>query len=717
VKKDPISYRDDFVTQQNCLVAELELLRLKPDKESDRLLELLEFVSQCVVCYDFDAPRHFAMLINVLDLHAEKLHPDVRYKLLQCCIMVKNHLTTDPMTLLKLSFRLLVLNDKSFRSLLVNFILNDIKNFEKTKGGAVAKRSLQSFIHKLILEESSLIAQKSVEIISDLYRKRIWADDKTVNILASACYNQHNKVMQTAVSFFLGIETIMAEDDEEETKKSKLDINLHEHSKKTRKRQRHVEKQKSKQAKRLRDSSTEKTLGRNMMPAIVVINDPHSLAEHLFKKVRQAGESFDQKLNLINFLSQLIGCHRLLILNFYSFLQKYMTAHQSNITNIMVYLVQGCHELVPPTELVPLVQSIAFNFISDRSGEESLALGLNTVREVFSRVPSILLEPDMEDLVQDLALYGHKNKKCVVSAARSLINLVRELHPQLLRKQDRGKGTDVSKKPLSYGENQVTSKIGFDDSEGDDAEIDEDDEEDSEFDEDDAEIDEDDEDQDMDEEEERSVCAEKENPNMRNTYTSRQKVSFSTEDVHLVRNEPSNEDQSDSSDSDIEDDKAHDYVVDASLLAPSGRIHKTTKIEKMKRILEGRNEVKFVHEGHAGGLTNKEKLRKKNFVMVRRGKRSVLMKTRRSQSDLRAAKNSRVCQTLNATFLIILISQLYSAKYMGETRGKGGELEIKDLSKLFVNIGLNYSLQNLYEIKIFIDCLMLRMILHLPYFS
>lgn len=629
LKRDPSSYRDDFVLQQNCLYAELELLRLKPDKESTRLLELLEFVSQCVVSYEDDAPIHFSLLINLLDNYAEKLHPDLRFKMLQCSIMVKNHLITDPLTLLKLSFRLLVLNDKSFRALLVNFILNDIKNFERAKGGAVAKRSLQSFIHKLILEDSSLVAQKSVEILSDLYRKRIWIDDKTVNILASACYNQHAKVMLTAVSFFLGIETIMAEDEQVETKKNKLEINLHEHSKKTRKRQRHVEKQKTKQAKVLRDSRQEKP-GKNMIPAIVVINDPASLAEHLFRKARQGGESFDQKLNIINFLSQLIGCHRLLMLNFYSFLQRYMTAHQSNITNIMVYLIQGCHELVPPQELVPIIKSISFNFISDRSNEETLALGLNTIREVFVRIPAILLEPDMDDFVQDLALYSRKNGKCVVAASRSLINAVRDIHPQLLKKCDRGKDTNISKKPLSYGEQNITVETP---SEDQDEFVQVDDEEVSDFE---SEVSDDSFDDDG--------CAEVDQPTSTSSHQNNNgKVSFQAEDIDLVRKlKPAVESEYSDDSNESSDDEAHTYVVDPTQLAPSGRIHKATKIEKMKKILEGRNEIKFVHEGHAGGLTNKEKLRKKNFVMVRRGKRSVLLKTRQSSSDKRAAKNSKV---------------------------------------------------------------------------
>ena len=47
-------------------------------------------------------------------------------------------------------------------------------------------------------------------------------------------------------------------------------------------------------------------------------------------------------------------------------------------------------------------------------------------------------------------------------------------------------------------------------------------------------------------------------------------------------------------------------------------------------------------QGHKGGLTNKEKQRKKNFVMVRKGKRSVANKIRKSNSDVRYDKMKHV---------------------------------------------------------------------------
>jgi hypothetical protein len=87
---------------------------------------------------------------------------------------------------------------------------------------------------------------------------------------------------------------------------------------------------------------------------------------------------------------------------------------------------------------------------------------------------------------------------------------------------------------------------------------------------------------------------------------------------------------------------AASFTVLPESLAPQAKTGKSTKIARLTRILEGRKENAFQHEGHAGGLTNKEKLRKKNYVMVRKGKRDVADKIRVSNSTARWQAAHRV---------------------------------------------------------------------------
>ena len=99
-----------------------------------------------------------------------------------------------------------------------------------------------------------------------------------------------------------------------------------------------------------------------------------------------------------------------------------------------------------------------------------------------------------------------------------------------------------------------------------------------------------------------------------------------------------------------------DYAVEPGSLAPSSRGEKASKIDRIMHMLDGRKEKRFEHEGHKGGLTDKEKLRLKNFVMVRKGKRSVSGKIRKSNSQTRHDKRESVsfdsCLCLVTTLIL-----------------------------------------------------------------
>jgi hypothetical protein len=103
------------------------------------------------------------------------------------------------------------------------------------------------------------------------------------------------------------------------------------------------------------------------------------------------------------------------------------------------------------------------------------------------------------------------------------------------------------------------------------------------------------------------------------------------------------------------------FAVLPESLAAGMRTGKTSKIERIKHVLEGRKDAgeRWQHEGHRGGLTNQEKLRRKNFMMVRKGKRAVANKIRKSNSDVRYDKMKHVCHSAVA---LELLSHLFAAE-------------------------------------------------------
>ncbi|KAL6550170.1 hypothetical protein OROMI_020658 [Orobanche minor] len=65
----------------------------------------------------------------------------------------------------------------------------------------------------------------------------------------------------------------------------------------------------------------------------------------------------------------------------------------SGVTEVLAAAVQACHDMVPPDFVNPLLTCIVNKFLHDRARPEAIAVGLNTTREICSRMP--LLNPSL----------------------------------------------------------------------------------------------------------------------------------------------------------------------------------------------------------------------------------------------------------------------------------------------------------------------------------
>ncbi|CAL9036973.1 unnamed protein product, partial [Musa acuminata subsp. burmannicoides] len=48
----------------------------------------------------------------------------------------------------------------------------------------------------------------------------------------------------------------------------------------------------------------------------------------------------------VKVIARTVGLHRLISLNFYPFLQKYVQPHQRDVTDLLAAAVQACHDMV-----------------------------------------------------------------------------------------------------------------------------------------------------------------------------------------------------------------------------------------------------------------------------------------------------------------------------------------------------------------------------------
>lgn len=66
-------------------------------------------------------------------------------------------------------------------------------------------RGLQSFLYTMVADPSAVAAKRSLDVLIELFRRKVWTDARTVNVIATALTSPRTKLLVAALRFFLGI--------------------------------------------------------------------------------------------------------------------------------------------------------------------------------------------------------------------------------------------------------------------------------------------------------------------------------------------------------------------------------------------------------------------------------------------------------------------------------------------------------------------------------
>ncbi|KAL5012793.1 hypothetical protein ScPMuIL_011344 [Solemya velum] len=451
IKRDPESYKDEFLQQYRHYQSNLQVFQLKPSQYSKTLEDLVTFLSQISACYPEELHDFPQQIYDILLKTASALDRTMRMVFCKSLILLRNKGQIPAARVLELFFRLFRCHDKLLRKTLYTYVVNDIKNVNSKHKDAKLNRTLQTFMYTMLRDNDAVAAKMSLDVMIELYRRNIWNDAKTVNVITTACFSKVAKILVAAMNFFLGNDTPdedESEDEKEEDSKTAKELTTaHRVGKKTRKRQRKLDRalQSLKKHKKKRKNAEVFNFS-----ALHLVHDPQDFSEKLFKQLEKSTERFEVKLMMINLISRLIGVHQLFLFNFYPYVQRFLQPHQREVTHLLLYAAQASHELVPPEIISSVLMTIANNFITERNSSEVMAVGLNAAREISSRCPLAM----SEELLRDFALYKSHKDKAVMMSSRALIQLFRKVNPDLLHKKDRGKPTEamVEHENLAYGE-------------------------------------------------------------------------------------------------------------------------------------------------------------------------------------------------------------------------------------------------------------------------
>lgn len=418
----------------------MEIFKLQPNKPSKELAELVMFMAQIGHCYPEHLSEFPQELKDLLSYNHTVLDPDLRMTFCKALILLRNKNLINPSDLLELFFELLRCRDKLLRKTLYTHIVTDIKNINAKHKNNKVNVVLQNFMYTMLRDSNATAAKMSLDVMIELYRRNIWNDAKTVNVITTACFSKITKILVAALTFFLGKDEEEKQDSDSESEDdgpTARDLLVQyatgkkgsKNKKKLEKAMKVLKKQKKKKKPEVFNFS-----------AIHLIHDPQDFAEKLLKQLESCKERFEVKMMLMNLISRLVGIHELFLFNFYPFVQRFLQPHQREVTKILLFAAQASHHLVPPEIIQSLLLTVANNFVTDKNSGEVMTVGINAIKEITARCPLAMTE----ELLQDLAQYKTHKDKNVMMSARTLIHLFRSLNPQMLQKKFRGKPTEAS---------------------------------------------------------------------------------------------------------------------------------------------------------------------------------------------------------------------------------------------------------------------------------
>ncbi|KAF5114654.1 hypothetical protein DV495_002691 [Geotrichum candidum] len=442
VRRDPASYKEEFLLQYRHYESLRDIFMANPASEegATEFSELVGFVSQVCSCYPKETAVFPVELVKMLHEHHHELPGELREKMVQCLVMLRNKDVIESQYLIQSLFPLLIsTSSKVMRSQIYSALVTLMKHSNTGTKNQKLNKQVQALLFNL-LSDSESNGMWATKLTRELWRRGIWDDSRTVEIMTQAALSSNLKVASSAARFFLSSDKEREEAQEAPSSdEESFDLDALKHkmtvNKKTGRRGRKLEAAvKTVKKKNARISATYLNFS-----AIHLLRDPQGFAESLFSN-NLSGKNcnkldLEQKILFTNLVSRLVGVHKLILLGIYSFFLKYLTPKQRDVTQFMAAAAQSCHDLVPPESVTPMVKKIADEFVSDGVQAEVAAAGINTIREIASRAP-LAIDADM---LQDLTEYKGSKSKPVVMAARSLISLYRDIAPEMLNRKDRGK--------------------------------------------------------------------------------------------------------------------------------------------------------------------------------------------------------------------------------------------------------------------------------------
>ncbi|KAK6013797.1 NUC130/3NT domain protein, partial [Ostertagia ostertagi] len=148
IRKDPESYKEEFMEQFDHYLHTMKLLHLQPQQhrmELQPLLESVTFLSGLAKHYPEQAKEFSAHLISVLREQGSGLDPHVRMSFCKALVLLRNQNLIDPLEFMEIFFELVRIEDKQLRKFIMSSISSLLKRLYNQKKNMKLLGKIQNF--------------------------------------------------------------------------------------------------------------------------------------------------------------------------------------------------------------------------------------------------------------------------------------------------------------------------------------------------------------------------------------------------------------------------------------------------------------------------------------------------------------------------------------------------------------------------------------------
>ena len=426
VKRDKESYKEEFLKILKKFEEQFNIFLFNPSRKIKGFKELLMFFAHLSHLFKEETAFIPKGLCKIISENYLTIPHEVRLTIVDSLsIMCKSGILS-LLEVIPLFFNLMRCQDKILRKRLTDYIISSLTKVNEKHKNVNINKNIQNFCEKLLEDSNKKLARKTLNIIVNLYQKKIWNDSRTINMLANIAVSAKDiKISSAACKFFLSeYDTEQGDSSDEEDLeelKNKYKLLGKGYSQKTKKRKAKL-KQLMKSIERKEERNKKIKTNTNFLP-IDQLNDPYTFAEKLFHLMSsfQSG-NFSHKLIILRLLGRILGRHRLIINNFFNSMIPLIKAEQKDLNIILASIIEATHDQIPPIELESLIKKLFDFFISDVLPPQQITLGLHTLYGIMERCPYCINE-EYFNICEELRNYKNKS---VANAARAVCNLYKE---------------------------------------------------------------------------------------------------------------------------------------------------------------------------------------------------------------------------------------------------------------------------------------------------